>query len=302
MEKVVAIIGAGPAGLSASIQLSRFGIEHIVFERSLPGGLLKNGNLIGNYTGLYPYISGSLLCKNMIKHFKSYSQEIINSEVRDVSYDPENNRFNLKTGEFSCYAEYIIAASGTKPVKPQIVNHISEALSDKIHFEVNGIEALSGKHIFIVGGGDCAFDYSLTMGISNTVEILHRSERTRAVKILKEMVQREGNIKYRNKISISEISKGENRPLKVKLLKEGNFTSQECDIIIFAIGREPDDSYMSGIEKDKLGSLMEEEKILYAGDIKNGVFRQAIIAAGNGVESAMKIVRRLNDGTDGSRL
>jgi len=90
--------------------------------------------------------------------------------------------------------------------------------------------------------------------------------------------------------------------LKVKLLNEGNCTCQECDIIIFAIGREPDDSYMSGIEKDKLGSLMEEEKILYAGDIKNGGFRQAIIAAGNGVESAMKIVRKLKDGTDGSRL
>lgn len=300
MERTVAIIGAGPAGLSASIQLSRFGISHFIFERSHPGGLLRNGNLIGNYTGLYPPVSGAALSEMMITHFDSYSQKIINSCVREVRYDPENDKFHIKAGELVYVAGYIIAASGTKPVKPEIINNIPEKLEKNIYFEIDGISGLSDKRVLIVGGGDCAFDYSLTLGSNNKVEILNRSEKIKAIKILREKVLTDERIIYRSNVEIGEINKGEEKPLKVKLIDDEKISYQECDIIIFATGREPDDIYLSGIDPDELATLIRNKKIHLAGDIKNGVFRQAVIAAGNGVESAMKIFNKLNGISDGS--
>jgi len=293
MEKTVAIIGAGPAGLSASIQLSRFGISHFIFERSLPGGLLRNGNLIGNFTGLYPPVSGADLSEMMITHFESYSQEIINSCVKEVKYDLENDKFRISAGESIYVTEYIIAASGTYPVKPDIIKRCPEELMKNIHFEIYNISDLSGKHVLIVGGGDCAFDYSLTLRQSNTVEILNRTEKIKALKILQDKVLSDKRIHYRSEVLIGEIIKGEEKPLKVKLIEKGNIRYQEYDIIIFAIGREPDDLYLSGFSREELDSLIKNGKIYLAGDIKNGVFRQAIIAAGNGVESAMRIFDKL---------
>ena len=302
MERTIAIIGAGPAGLSASIQLSRFGISHFIFERSLPGGLLRNGNLIGNYTGLYPPVSGPVLSEMMISHFESYSQKIINSSVTEVHYDPEHDQFHIKAGESVYVSDYIIAASGTKPIKPEVIKNLPEELMKNIYFEITTLADLSGKQILIVGGGDCAFDYSLTLGQKNEVEILNRSEKIKALKILREMVLADKRISYRSKVIIGEIYKGEEKPLKVKLIDEENIIYQECDNIFFAIGREPDDIYLSGFDRDELDTLIRNGKIHLAGDIKNREFRQAVIAAGNGVESAMKIFNKINGVSNGSSL
>jgi thioredoxin reductase len=54
----VAIIGAGPAGIAAAIQLKRFNIEPIVFEQDEIGGLLRNAHLVENYPGFPAGIAG----------------------------------------------------------------------------------------------------------------------------------------------------------------------------------------------------------------------------------------------------
>jgi len=49
--KKVAIIGAGPAGIATAIQLRRYGINPLLFEKEKVGGLLRNANLVENYPG-----------------------------------------------------------------------------------------------------------------------------------------------------------------------------------------------------------------------------------------------------------
>ena len=57
----VAIIGAGPAGLSTALQLKRQGIKAVLFERDKVGGLLRNANLVENYPGFPGGLSGPKL-------------------------------------------------------------------------------------------------------------------------------------------------------------------------------------------------------------------------------------------------
>ena len=302
MERTIAIVGAGPAGLSASIQLSRLGVSHFIFERSAPGGLLRNGNMIANYTGVYPPVSGSAISDMMLRHFKSYSQKIVKSGVSEVQYDHVEDKFHLKAGNLIYTSCFIIAASGTKPVRPEILKNIPDELLKNIYFEITGITDLSDKRILIVGGGDCAFDYSLTMAVSNQIDIVNRTVKIKALKILREKVFADRNINYRDRVKIDSILEGESKAFKVKLIGKERQDHYEYDIIIFAVGREPDDSYLSYIERGKLATLISEGRIQLAGDIKNREIRQAVIAAGNGVESAMNIYKKLNGISDGCSI
>src|SRR4030042_7192079 len=59
----IIIIGAGPAGLAAAIQLKRYGIRPLLFERAVVGGLLRNANLVENYPGFPRGITGPGLVK-----------------------------------------------------------------------------------------------------------------------------------------------------------------------------------------------------------------------------------------------
>lgn len=302
MERTIAIVGAGPAGLSASIQLSRFGVSHFIFERSAPGGLLRNGNMVANYTGVYPPVSGSAISDMMLRHFKSYSQKIVKSGVSEVQYDHVEDKFHLKAGNLIYTSCFIIAASGTKPVRPEILKNIPDELLKNIYFEITGITDISDKRILIVGGGDCAFDYSLTMAVSNQIDIVNRTVKIKALKILREKVFADRNINYRDRVKIESILEGESKAFKVKLIGKERQNHCEYDIIIFAVGREPDDSYLSYIECGKLATLISEGRIQLAGDIKNREIRQAVIAAGNGVESAMNIYKKLNGISDGCNI
>ena len=54
----VVIIGAGPAGITAAIQLKRYGIPFVLMEKNRAGGLLWNANLVENYPGFPAGVSG----------------------------------------------------------------------------------------------------------------------------------------------------------------------------------------------------------------------------------------------------
>ncbi|MEN8222320.1 MAG: NAD(P)/FAD-dependent oxidoreductase, partial [Acidobacteriota bacterium] len=215
--RIVSIIGAGPAGLSASIQLNRFGIEHFIFDKSGPGGLLLNGNLIGNYTGVFPPVTGAALAEMMTDHFNSFSQEVIKLSVDRVDYDESKDKFIATTGSSSYFSDYIIAASGTKPVKPGIIKSVPADLLQYIDFGVTGLSDVKNEMILVVGGGDSAFDYALSLSSSNKVEIINRSERVKALKSLKEIVFSRKSIVYGNSTELGEIKEGDERALSVKL-------------------------------------------------------------------------------------
>ncbi|MDP8228420.1 MAG: NAD(P)/FAD-dependent oxidoreductase, partial [Candidatus Electryoneaceae bacterium] len=61
----VAIIGAGPAGIAAVIQLQRYGVDPVILEKDAVGGLLRSANLIENYPGFPNGISGPRLVQLM---------------------------------------------------------------------------------------------------------------------------------------------------------------------------------------------------------------------------------------------
>jgi len=125
----VAIIGAGPAGIAAAVQLKRYGIEPLVFEKGRIGGLLWNANLVENYPGFPEGISGPELVGKLEAQLRKASIDVIYEEVVRLE-----EGFGLKTEGGSYTADIVVVASGTEPRR--FPGRISEEVEGRVFYEV----------------------------------------------------------------------------------------------------------------------------------------------------------------------
>jgi thioredoxin reductase (NADPH) len=175
----VFIIGAGPAGMAAALQLKRYGITPRLFEKARPGGLLWNANCVENYPGFPGGVSGPELVLTFIEQIKSI--EITPEPVIKLSWEREV--FYARTPSRTYQARKAIIASGTKPCILTAFP-IPDDLRAYVVYEVAGLLSEEGKNILVVGSGDAAFDYAINLSRKNTVIILNRSEQVKCLPLL----------------------------------------------------------------------------------------------------------------------
>jgi thioredoxin reductase (NADPH) len=290
----IAIIGAGPAGITAAIQLKRYGFSPLLIEKSRAGGLLRNANWVENYPGFPDGISGPNLTALFERQLQNLGVSIIREEVVQLDVDNEG-AFQINTNRNSYRASHVIVSSGTKP-KPYPIA-IPETARDRVFSEVWPLQDSMKKHIVIAGSGDAAFDYALNLAKQNSVTILNRSKKTSCLRLLRERAARTPGIAYRDGSSVTGVALDATRmKLKIACLHNGTQDEIPADNLIFAIGRESQLDFLSGrihTEKDKLA---RDRHLFFAGDVSNGLFRQVAIAAGDGLRAAMAIYADLLEG------
>ena len=283
INKIVTIIGAGPAGIACAIQLKRYNIDCIVLEKDGIGGLLRNANLVENYIGFPNGISGENLAQLLNKQSQTAK---INIKYEIVEFvESHKNTFIVKTNKNLYHSKYLVIASGTKPIVPK-VPIIHNNIKDKVFFDIYKLGKIKNKTIAIIGAGDCAFDYTLNLSNYNKVIILNRSNQIKALPILQEKVSTNENIKYFDHTAIKQI---ELKNGKIALSCNPNIVTNDIDYLLIAIGREPNLNFINN-------NLLINPKVFQIGDVKNGQFRQTSIAVGDGTFTAMKINNILNQG------
>jgi len=107
----VAVIGGGPAGVSASIYLKRAGFDLSLFEKNEIGGLLLNAHLVENYPGFPDGIKGKLLCNLLKKHLDNWGIIPILGEVNKIRLN--NDKFIVETDDKKLEYKSVIIATGT---------------------------------------------------------------------------------------------------------------------------------------------------------------------------------------------
>src|SRR4030042_2902524 len=143
----VIIIGAGPAGLATAIQLRRYGIHPMLFERAEVGGLLRNANLVENYPGFPKGISGTKLVKLFIRQARNLDIKVTYDEVINLTYD--QGSFQAKTRHNKYASRLVVIATGTKPIRlTDLV--IPEDLTDKVFYEVYDLLQLEAQCVAII--------------------------------------------------------------------------------------------------------------------------------------------------------
>ncbi len=284
-QKSIIIIGGGPAGVACAIQLKRYDISALLIEKSDIGGLLINAKRVENYLGFPDGISGKYLVRKIQAQYKKNKIETRFENVDSLEY-PEN-KFIVKTTKETYFSEIVVIASGTKPKLFHNIK-IPDTIINKVFYEIKDIVEIQNKTIGIIGAGDAAFDFALNLSKNNKVLIFNKNKTVKCLPLLFRQSRNSNNITYledRKLVHLSESGNG----IQANFHFFNKNHNYYLDYIIFAIGRESGLDFLHSSVTNCYDELINEKKIFVIGDVKNGITRQASIAAGDGVKAAMMI-------------
>jgi thioredoxin reductase (NADPH) len=281
------VIGGGPAGMTCALQLRRYGLEPLLLEKRELGGLLWNANLVENYPGFPNGIEGSKLIQLMQKQVERIGVDVEREEVSKVDF--EKAEFIVTTKDIKYKTSILVIASGTKA--RDLPEGIPPEVRKRIFTEVWPLSDVTEKQIVIIGAGDAAFDYALNLAKKrNYVTILNRGENVKCLPLLFARAAREPRIAYRAGVAVSQINIDETA---TRLNVECGAETLEADYVLFAIGRVPNLDFLSEEIRRRERELVESGRLYFVGDVKNELFRQVAIAAGDGLRAAMQIYSRI---------
>ncbi len=282
----VVIIGAGPAGIAAAIQLRRYDIPFVLLEKERIGGLLWNANLVENYPGFPNGISGPKLVALFRKQMERIGVEVVLDEV--ITLDVGEKVLNVRARSSSYDPRVVVIASGTTP-RPFPLE-IPANVRNRVFSTVSPILNARRKHVVIVGAGDAAFDYALNLLRRNTVTVLNRDKAIQGLPLLWERARSSAAFHYCDEITVTDILTSETcNSLTLQCESNGAESTISADYIIFALGRESHMNFLSPHTREQEGTLLERGQLYFIGDVKNGPLRQTAIAAGDGLRAAMQI-------------
>lgn len=288
----VIIVGAGPAGLATAIQLRRYSLQPLLFERSEVGGLLRNANLVENYPGFPRGIAGPRLVRLFTRQAQHAGVELTREAVTSVDYD--QGVFQVQAGQGSYRSRVVVIATGTKPLRIAELS-IPEELQGNVFYEVYNLLDEKDKCVAIIGGGDAAFDYALNLARKNQVILLNRGAKPRCLPLLWERVQQASAISYHRNTFVQKVTKVPNSGMLVDCQTPAGELQFHADYLLIAVGREANLDCLS-LAIIQQATVLEQQGVLYRiGDVRNGIFRQTSIAVGEGVMAAMKIYRYLKE-------
>ena len=299
----LAIIGAGPAGFSASIYASRYGIKNIVVG-GISGGLTTQTHEIGNWLGTEK-ISGFEFAQKADAHVKSYDKaEVINTLVDDIEERGDTFVLFLSNGS-KIETKTIILAMGTK--------HRHLGVVGEKEFTGKGVSYCAtcdgffyrGKTVAVVGGNDSAAGAAVYLGdIAEKVYLIYRGDKLRCESFWGEAINKNPKIENVFNTNIKEI-KGEGKVEEIIL--DAPYKSRDVlkvDGVFAEIGSDPNTDLVKNlnIELDSSGYIKidpsgrtSKKGIWAAGDITTGSdqFKQIVTAASEGAIAAHGIQKYL---------
>lgn len=289
------VIGAGPAGLAASLYLKRAGLNVIILDKNAPGGELLKTNIINNYLGL-PNITGPELAIEMLNHIKSLNIKVEFEEVIEIQ--KQNNKYIVKGKNKELETKYIIIATGKTPNKLKIN---TEGIKGISYCAVCDGAFYKNKTVAVVGGGDTAFTDALYLSnICKKIYIIIRNK-IKANEQLVAKVNKTPNIKILKPNEITEIISSNSVVSTVKL--KNNITLN-IEGIFVAIGGTPNINFIKNI-KTSNGYICVDENLettfpnIYAiGDVIPKKYYQIISAINDGMTAALNIKEREQNETN----
>jgi len=290
----VAIIGGGPAGLSAALYALRAGLSVVVIEEAVCGGQMLSAHEIENYPGISA-VNGAELAEAMQKQAENLGAEFIYQRVNSVN--KSDNMFTVQTAQSTFECSAVIAASGMRRRKLDILGEESLIGRGVSYCALCDGRFFSGRDTAVVGGGNTALGDALYLSrLCKTVTLIHRRADFRADHILEKQVRNTSNIRILTEMRVEKIL-GEEKLNALELVSTSADSLSErmvleTDGVFIAVGSEPNVEYLSNLKelsRDSAGCIVTDHhcrtniKGMYAvGDIRSDSIRQIVTAASDG--------------------
>lgn len=315
------IVGAGVAGMAAAIYGARAGLKTLVLDTG-SGGQTMQIDLLENYPGAFPAVSGAAMSDTMRAQAESFGAEFKIAKVSGI--DKIKNAFSVTTKKDTYESTALLIATGADH------NHLG--IKGESEFAGRGVSYCAvcdgaffkGKNVVVVGGGDSAVSEALYLTkIAAHVTIVLRRDKFRAQATLVSRLLSKENVSVRYNAAVSEIC-GEGKVQSVKLASTsggdvatggvaggdasaggvasaGTSAGSEvgaseipCDAIFILVGMSPVTELVATLPHEKNGALITNERMetsvpgLYAaGDVRAKPFRQVVTAAADGAVAAL---------------
>ncbi|MDD5359121.1 MAG: thioredoxin-disulfide reductase [Sulfurovaceae bacterium] len=306
-----AIIGGGPAGLTAGLYATRGGLKNVtLFEKGLPGGQITQSSEIENYPGFFDHTKSGMdfmdSWQKQCFHFglKHQMDEVINIEKED-----ENFKINI-LGKEAQFAKSVIVCTGSTPKKANI--------KGEDEFFGRGVSTCAtcdgffykNNEVAVLGGGDTALEEAYYLSnICSKVYIIHRRDTFRAAPSTIQRVQKKDNIELILNSQAIEVI-GDIMGVSGLIIEDVNKNKQKLNIpgIFVFIGNDVNNSVLKQSDGKFLCDVNEYGQIItnlkmhtsveglfVAGDMRIDAPKQVVCAASDGATAALEIISYLNE-------
>ena len=305
----VAIIGSGPAGLTAAIYCARADLAPVVFEgepsstSDQPGGQLMLTTDVENYPGFPEGVLGPDLMAAFRAQAARFGADLRAEKVTSVDFSAQPFRLGTAGGRTTAARAVIIAAGAQS---------ILLGLPDEERLIGRGVSTCAtcdgfffrDQEIGVVGGGDSAMEEALFLTkFASKVIVIHRRDELRASKIMQQRAFANERIEFRWNHVVTEIL-GTDALEGVRLAHTGTGAEVALPLtgLFIAIGHRPNtDLFRGSIDMKPNGYLLTRPGstrtnvpgVFACGDVQDDVYRQAVTAAGNGCMAAIDAERWL---------
>ena len=302
----LAIIGGGPAGLTAGLYATRGGLKNVVmFEMGMPGGQITGSSEIENYPGQAEIVSGMDLMANWPEQCQRFGLKHEMNQITSVTKD--GDIFNITGVDGKKYeAKTVLMATGSVPKRA--------GFKGENEFFGRGISTCAtcdgffykGKEVAVVGGGDSAIEEAVYLAkLCAKVYLVHRRDTYKAAPSTIEHMKNTVNIEEVTNVTVEEVF-GDNSGvlgLRVKHKETGEVRDLPTPGVFVFVGRDvlnaplkqEDGTFLCDL--NEAGEVIVDLKMrtsvpgLYAaGDIRIEAAKQVVCAAGDGAPAAVNII------------
>jgi thioredoxin reductase (NADPH) len=300
-EADVAILGAGPGGLTAGLYLCQAKINTVLIDVALPGGYVATTHMISNYPGFVDPLPGYMLSHNMSQQTRKCGT------VYKVAVDV--TRVDLARKEVivddyeTIRAKKIIIATGTTPRKLNIPGE-QEFLGNGISYCATcDAKYFDNKEVVIIGGGNSAIEESaLISKFASRITIVHQFDKLQANREAQNKAFADPKITFMLEHEPRAFSrKGDKMEVEVEDLKTGRRKTLVTDGVFVFIGLIPNLAMFGDkLKLDEWGYIKTNEDmqtsidgVYSVGDINSKKYRQITTAVADGTIAAIAITREL---------
>jgi thioredoxin reductase (NADPH) len=306
------VVGAGPAGLGASLYTSRDRFKTLILEKFFPGGQISTTDKIENYPGI-ERIDGQGLIEKMKKQVESFGADIkTGSEVTKLRKLQDSSiAVFCDADKFIARAVILAPGSNYRKLGVSGEEEFHNAGAGVSYCGICDAPFFKGKQVVSVGGGNTALEETLHLTkYADKVTLIHRRDEFRATKVvveelLKKVDERNSNLTVRYDTVVTAIrGTGKVQSVMLKNLKTGQEQNYPCDGVFIFIGMVPNTGFLKGfVELTENGFIRCDcgclrtsvPGVFVAGDCRIGATMQLATAVADGVTAAMMLRHYFRD-------
>lgn len=291
------IIGAGPAGITASVYASRKRMNFLIITKDIGGQAALSGD-VENYTG-YQFITGPELAAKFEEHMRRFDIELKeNEEVTEVK--KINNTVYVRTNKGTYESKSVIIASGKRSRELNVPGEKEFKNRGLTYCATCDAPLFAGKEVAVIGAGNSALDAALQlMRIAKHIYIINITSALGGDAIMRQKVEKSEIVTIFNNSRVSAVLG--NRMVKaIKIKSQDKEETIAVEGVFVEIGLIPNSEFAKDVEKNsaqeiKVNCYNETNLagIFAAGDVTDVPEKQIIIAAGEGAKAALSAFQYL---------